>query len=177
MISAINLYNEPLLHESKINNNTSHYMLAPGLCTQLIISDMFPQKAFCFSYFLSVCPAEFFKSSPGSFISALKVLSAETPLSGKRGIGGGTPLSGRRGIGGGAPLSGRRGVGGEAYTKINLCPIRFTNPVGLHFLHRFTEIHCCQSFQQSLCIFSNAQVPLTQSFLLHGITAALTYSI
>ena len=61
--------------------------------------------------------------------------------------------------------------------EIDLGTIAFTDPVGLHFLHCFAEIHCFQAFQQTVCIFCDTQVPLSQFLFYNRITASLTYTI
>src|SRR5450432_366658 len=56
-------------------------------------------------------------------------------------------------------------------------PVTFPDPVALHFLHRFTECHFIKTFQQTVCIFSNAEIPLTQFLFYHRIATSFTEAV
>ncbi len=77
---------------------------------------------------------------------------------------------------------GSRGINREFfrmafYLEIHFCPLGFADPVALHFFHAVAEINRLQSFQQTICIGRNAQIPLPHFLFLHRETASFTYAI
>ena len=77
---------------------------------------------------------------------------------------------------------GASGKDGETFVavfhgKLHFGPFRATNPVALRFFQRVGPVHFVQSFEQTLCIRTNAKAPLAHLFLHNGVATTHTNAV
>ena len=63
------------------------------------------------------------------------------------------------------------------YREINLGAVGFSDPVGLHLFNLFRPVQLVQIIQKTLCIFGDAEHPLTKVFLGNRGAAALAAAV
>ena len=73
------------------------------------------------------------------------------------------------------PLGG--GWEGACYLKLHFRTLRATYPVLLSLLDAVAPLYCVQSVQESLCVGTHSQTPLSHLLLFHRETAAHTHTV